>query len=86
MPSAFFVILNELLGEEELLLLREFGVVKMLLVFICDWSNECAGFFTTFRMTYQACFFYSKQAFGRGRIPTVSAGVWSSENVFDIHV
>jgi len=36
--------------------------------------NEYARFYTAFRMTYPGFFCHSERAFGRGRIPTVSAG------------
>ena len=48
----FFVILNELLGEEESLPLKvRDKVVKLMADFIYDSSNEHARFFTAFRMT-----------------------------------
>jgi hypothetical protein len=67
-----FVILNELLGEEESLPLKvRDKVVKLMADFIYDSSNEHARFFTAFRMTFPGGFCHSERAFGRGRIPTV---------------
>jgi len=69
---SWFVILNELFGRGRIpAIWVKVWVVKILLPFKHDSSNEYAGFFTAFRMTCRVVFCHSERAFGRGRIPTL---------------
>jgi hypothetical protein len=62
MPGRFFVILNELLGEEEsLLLVRKDENYDWTKVYNYDSSIGYAGFFTAFRMTCQGGFRHSQR-------------------------
>jgi len=73
---SWFVILNELLGRGRISAIWvKVWVVKILLPFKHDSSNEYAGFFTAFRMTCRVVFCHSERAFGRGRIPAACVRV-----------
>ena len=71
-------------------------VVKMLLAFIYDSSQDYAGSFTILQNDMSRVFLsflrslpifcHSELALGRGRIPAVIARVWISENVIGLHL